>query len=84
MLCYAVWVQPERTEAKVSNQNAGYTVQTPAVAFAANLGSLRSNIKFYGERGELGEQELAELKLAVQALQIAVAFMKCKSQGDGP
>lgn len=67
----------------MSNQNAGYTVQTPAVAFAANLGSLRSNIDFYAKRDELGKQELAELTLAVQALQIAVAFMKCKQDGDG-
>ena len=60
----------------MSNQNAGYTVQPPAVAFAANLGSLRSNLRFYQQRGELRDDALHELHLAAQILDVAVRMMK--------
>ena len=67
----------------MSNQNAGYTVQTPAVAFSANLGSLRSNIRFYQERGELRDDALHELHLAAKILDVAVRMMTDREKQDG-
>lgn len=56
----------------MSNQNAGYTVQPPAVAFAANLGSLRSNLRFYQQRGELSEDVISDINIGIYFLEVAV------------
>lgn len=60
----------------MSNQNAGYTVQPPAVAFAANLHSLRSNMRFYTERNELRDDALAELALAAELIEVALLMIR--------
>jgi hypothetical protein len=75
----------------VSNQNAGYTVQTPAVAFAANRGSIMSNVRFYTQRGELDRWQQLKLTRAcediadvVKSLQTEIAAAQYEAWGDGP
>lgn len=75
----------------MSNQNAGYTMQTPAVAFAANRGSIMSNIRFYTQRGDLDRWQQLKLMRAcediadvVKSLQIEISAAVLEAWGDGP
>lgn len=67
----------------MSNQNAGYRSQSPAVAFAANLGALKCNLRFYQERGELLQPDIHLLQCAAEFIEDAIAEIK-KRKGNGP
>ena len=67
----------------MSNQNAGYTVQRPELAFAANAGSLRSNVRFYLSRDELHSHHANQLEYAAYIIDRVIESIS-KKKGAGP